>query len=66
MGNFTKKNVISNQQVVKLKTSNSVYYANSLSSLYIPELQNPLSSEIRIDIDNMIAKKKFTNEQIVN
>jgi len=39
---------------VKLKTSNSVYYANTLSSLYIPELQNPLSPEIRIDIDNMV------------
>ena len=41
---------------VKLKTSNSVYYSNSLSSLFIPELQNPLSPEIRIDIDNMVAK----------
>ena len=30
---------------VKLKTSNSVYYANTLSSLYIPEMQNPLSSD---------------------
>lgn len=49
---------------VKLKTSNSVYYGNSLSSLYIPDMQNPLSSEIRIDIDNMVGKQKYSNEQI--
>lgn len=51
--------------IVKLKTSNSVYYANTLSSLYIPKMQNPLSSEVRIEIDNMVAKKKYSNEQIV-
>src|SRR5699024_2995825 len=49
---------------VKLKTSNSIYYANSLSSLFIPEMQNPLSPEVRIEIDNMIAKQKYSNEQI--
>ncbi len=51
---------------VKLKTSNSVYYANTLSSLFIPELQNPLSFEIRIEIDNMLAKQKYSNEQIAD
>lgn len=50
---------------VKLKTSNSVYYANTLSSLFIPELQNPLSTEIRIDIENMLESGQFTTEQIV-
>jgi hypothetical protein len=50
---------------VKLKTSNSVYYGNTLSSLYIPEKQNPLSSEIRIDIDNMVESGQFSTEQIV-
>ncbi|HAY3502271.1 TPA: DUF1998 domain-containing protein [Elizabethkingia anophelis] len=50
---------------VKLKTSNSVYYANSLSSLFIPELQNPLSSEIRLDIDNMVENGDFTTELII-
>lgn len=50
---------------VKLKTSNSVYYANTLSSLYIPEMQNPLSSEVRIDIDNMVESGQFTTEQII-
>ncbi|MCB0447188.1 MAG: hypothetical protein KDD03_06690, partial [Gelidibacter sp.] len=50
---------------VKLKTSNSVYYSNSLSSLFIPELQNPLSPEVRIDIDNMVSKQKYSTEQIV-
>jgi hypothetical protein len=50
---------------VKVKTSNSVYYANTLSSLFIPEMQNPLSSEVRIDIDNMVECAQFTNEQII-
>ncbi|RWZ85713.1 MAG: hypothetical protein EO766_16190 [Hydrotalea sp. AMD] len=50
---------------VKVKTSNSVYYANTLSSLFIPEMQNPLSSEVRIDIDNMVESAQFTNEQII-
>jgi hypothetical protein len=50
---------------VKLKTSNSVYYANILNSLYIPELQNPLSPGIRIEIDNMVESSQFTAEQIV-
>ena len=50
---------------VKLKTSNSVYYANTLSSLFIPETQNPLSPETRIDIDNMVESGEFTIEQIV-
>ena len=50
---------------VKLKTSNSVYYSNSLSSLFIPELQNPLSPEVRIDIDNMLESGEFSTEQII-
>lgn len=50
---------------VKVKTSNSVYYANTLSSLFIPEMQNPLSSEVRIDIDTMVESAQFTNEQII-
>ncbi len=51
---------------VKLKTSNSVYYTNNLSSLFIPEHQNPISPEIRIDIDNVVAKQKYSTEQIVD
>lgn len=50
---------------VKVKTSNSVYYANTISSLFIPEMQNPLSSEVRIDIDNMVESAQFANEQII-
>ncbi len=50
---------------VKVKTSNSVYYANTLSSLFIPELQNPLSSDIRLEIDNLIESKEFSNEEII-
>ena len=63
-GKFHEENC-SAKTNVKLKTSNSVYYANSLSSLFIPELQNPLSSEIRLDIDNMVESGQFTIEQIV-
>lgn len=63
-GKFHEENCTA-QASVKLKTSNSVYYSNTLSSLYIPEMQNPLSSEIRLDIDNMVAKQKYSNEQIV-
>lgn len=49
---------------VKVKTSNSVYYANTLSSLYIPELQINLSNEIRINIDNLVSTQKYTSEKI--
>ncbi|MGH2612154.1 MAG: DrmB family protein, partial [Rhabdochlamydiaceae bacterium] len=63
-GKFNEENCTA-QTSVKLKTSNSVYYANSLSSLFIPELQNPLSTEIRIDIDNMIESGQFSTEQVV-
>ena len=64
IGKFHEENCDAKTSV-KLKTSNSVYYANSLSSLFIPELQNPLSTEIRIDIDNMVESGQFTTEQIV-
>lgn len=64
IGKFHEENCTA-QASVKLKTSNSVYYANSLGSLYIPEQQNPLSTEIRVDIDNMIESGQFTTEQIV-
>ena len=63
-GKFHEENC-SAKTSVKLKTSNSVYYSNSLSSLFIPDFQNLLSSEIRLDIDNMVAKQKYSNEQII-
>lgn len=50
---------------VKVKTSNSVYYSNTLSSLFIPEMQNPLSNEARVELDNMVESKKFTIAQII-
>ena len=49
---------------VKVKTSNSVYYANTLSSLFIPDLQINISNENRIEIDNLVSKQKYSNEQI--
>lgn len=50
---------------VKVKTSNSVYYSNTLSSLFIPEMQNPLSNEARVELDNMVESEKFTIAQII-
>jgi hypothetical protein len=39
---------------VKVKTSNSIYYSNSLSSIYIPEMQHQLTNEVRLEIDRML------------
>lgn len=50
---------------VVVKTSNSVYYSNSLSSIYIPEMQSPITNEVRVEIDNLIDSKEFTIEEIV-
>jgi hypothetical protein len=50
---------------VKVKTSNSVYYANTLSSLFIPDLQINLSNENRIELDNLIESDEITKEQII-
>jgi hypothetical protein len=49
---------------VVVKASNSVYYSNSLSSIYIPEMQSPITSEVRIEIDNMLDNVAFTKEQV--
>jgi len=49
---------------VKVKTSNSVYYANTLSSLFVPDLQINISNENRIEIDNLVAKQKYSNKEI--
>lgn len=50
---------------VVVKTSNSVYYANSLSSIYIPERQSPITSEVRVEIDNLLDSGEFTTEEII-
>jgi hypothetical protein len=50
---------------VVVKTSNSVYYANSLSSIYIPDMQSPLTNEVRIKIDNLIDKGNYTKDMIL-
>lgn len=50
---------------VKIKTSNSVYYANTLSSLWIPERQIlQLTPEIRNDIDEIINDKEFEQRDL--
>jgi len=50
---------------VVVKTSNSVYYANSISSIYIPEMQSPITNEVRVEIDNLIDSGEFTTEEII-
>ncbi|HTO35065.1 MAG TPA: DUF1998 domain-containing protein, partial [Flavobacterium sp.] len=49
---------------VKLKTSNSVYYANTLSSLFIPEFQINLPFAHRERVERFKTKGK-TNEEII-
>ena len=50
---------------VVVKSSNSVYYANSLSSIFIPEMQSPITNEVRIEIDNLIDSGEYTTEEII-
>ena len=50
---------------VKIKTSNSVYYANTLSSLWIPEKQIlQLTTEIRTDIDEIVNQEDFEQKEL--
>jgi len=50
---------------VKIKTSNSVYYANTLSSLWIPEQQIlHLSTEARTEIDAIVKAKDYERSDI--
>lgn len=53
------------QMSVKIKTSNSVYYANALSSLWIPEKQIlQLTTEIRTDIDEIVNQEDFEQKEL--
>jgi hypothetical protein len=49
---------------VKIKTSNSIYYANTLSSLWIPEKQKNIENGLRILIEKWLDKGK-SKEEIV-
>lgn len=50
---------------VKIKTSNSVYYANTLSSLWIPEKQILyLSTQARTEIDAIINDEDFEQKDL--
>jgi hypothetical protein len=49
---------------VKIKTSNSVYYANTLSSLWIPEKQKSIESEHKLLIERWLDRGK-SQEDIV-
>ena len=47
---------------VVIKSSNSVYYTNTVSSIYIPVKQNNLDSRIRVLIDRWIERGKSKEE----
>jgi hypothetical protein len=50
---------------VKIKTSNSIYYANTLSSLWIPENQIlHLSTEARSEIDAIVNDDEFERKDL--
>ena len=65
-GQWINENCIQKTKVV-VKTSNSVYYANTLSSIFIPEMQQDgrLTNEIRVLIDERIDSGEFTKEEII-
>ena len=50
---------------VKIKTSNSIYYANTLTSLWIPEKQIlDLSAELRTEIDGIVNDQDFEQKDL--
>jgi len=54
-----------NRAIVKIKTSNSIYYANTLSSLWIPEKQIlNLSTEARTEIDAIVNDEDFEQKDL--
>ena len=50
---------------VKIKSSNSIYYANTLSSLWIPDKQVNITNEQRLFIESGLERGK-SNDQIIN
>lgn len=65
-GKWTDEDCHQKTKVV-VKTSNSVYYANSLSSIFIPEGQqdNSITNEIRVLIDERLESGEFTKDEII-
>ncbi|MDR2512166.1 MAG: hypothetical protein LBC89_06925, partial [Bacteroidales bacterium] len=49
---------------VKIKTSNSIYYANTLSSLWIPEKHIQLKTDVRTEIDAIVNDKDFEQSDL--
>lgn len=50
---------------VKIKTSNSIYYSNTLSSLWIPEKQIlNLTPEMRTEIDERVNDEEFEQKDL--
>lgn len=50
---------------VKIKTSNSICYANTLSSLWIPEKQIlHLTTEVRTEIDAIVNDDEFEQKDL--
>ncbi|MDR0972041.1 MAG: DUF1998 domain-containing protein [Bacteroidales bacterium] len=64
-GKYYKDDNCDKQMTVKIKTSNSIYYANTLSSLWIPEKQIlGLSAEIRREIDDIVNDNEFDEKDL--
>jgi len=47
---------------VVIKSSNSVYYSNTVSSIYIPVKQSSFDNRIRVVIDRLLEKNKSPEE----
>jgi hypothetical protein len=63
-GQFDNENCERKMKVV-VKSSNSVYYANTISSIFIPETQSPLDNETRVEIDNALDSGSMSKEEII-
>jgi len=65
-GKWLYENCMQKTKVV-VKTSNSVYYANCLSSIFIPigQQDGRITNEIRVLIDERLESGEFTNEEII-
>ncbi|MDD4427757.1 MAG: DUF1998 domain-containing protein [Paludibacter sp.] len=64
-GSFVKEEC-DEKTTVKIKSSNSIYYANSLSSLWIPEKQSlELDIDLRTEIDAIVNDPDFEPKDLV-
>jgi len=64
-GQYAGDDVCEQKVAVKIKTSNSIYYSNTLSSLWIPEKQIlNLTPEVRTRIDAIVNDEEFEQKDL--